>query len=220
MKYGVIIVAGGQGERMGSILPKQFIPIHGKPILMHTLELFHSWNTAATLILVLPKSHQDYWKMLVRELNCEIPHQIVDGGETRFHSVRNGLMQLTNCELVGVHDGVRPLVSCEVIDNCFKKAAETGAVIPVIPLTETIRKRDGEYSYSVNRAEYVNVQTPQVFRYDWLVEAYRQNYIPGFTDDASVIENNGKTIYLVEGNTENIKITNPIDLIIAEKLLS
>lgn len=220
MKHGVIIVAGGQGERMGSVLPKQFIPIHGKPILMHTLELFHSWNTAATIILVLPKSHQDYWKMLVRELNCEIPHQIVDGGETRFHSVRNGLMHLTNCELVGVHDGVRPLVSSEVIDNCFKKAAETGAAIPVIPLTETIRKRDGEYSYSVNRAEYVNVQTPQVFRYDWLVEAYQQNYIPGFTDDASVIENNGKTIYLVEGNIENIKITNPIDLIIAEKLLS
>lgn len=220
MRYGVIIVAGGQGLRMGNALPKQFIPIHGKPVLMHTLELFHRWNAAAALIVALPESHQDYWKMLVRELNCEIPHQVVNGGETRFHSVRNGLMQLTDCELVGVHDGVRPLVSCEVIDNCFRKAAETGAVIPVIPLTETIRKRDGAYSCSVDRTGYVSVQTPQVFRYDWLAEAYRQDYIPAFTDDASVVENKGKTIHLVDGNAENIKITNPVDLIIAGKLLS
>lgn len=220
MKHGIIIVAGGQGERMGSVLPKQFIPIHGKPILMHTLELFHSWNTTATLILVLPKSHQDYWKMLVRELNCEIPHQIVNGGETRFHSVRNGLMQLGDCDLVGVHDGVRPLVSCQVIENCFTEAAIKGAVIPVIPLTETIRKQEGENNFSVNRADYVIVQTPQVFRYDWLTEAYGQEYTPAFTDDASVVENKGKTIHLVDGNAENIKITNPVDLIIAEKLLS
>ena len=220
MKRGVIIVAGGQGLRMGNDLPKQFIPIHGKPILMHTLECFYHWDNTAKLVVVLPEEHHDYWNMLVKELNCTIPHQIVNGGETRFHSVKNGLVQLETCDLIGVHDGVRPLVSSNVIKTCFKKAESQGAVIPVIPLTETIRKRDKKNNYAVNRADYCIVQTPQVFRSDWLTEAYKLPYISDFTDDASVVESTGKTIHLVAGNKENIKITTPLDLVVADKLLS
>lgn len=220
MNYGIIIVAGGQGLRMGYDLPKQFIPVQGKPILMHTLECFHHWDNSASLVIVLPEEHHSYWNMLIKELNCTIPHQIVNGGETRFHSVKNGLGLLNTCDLIGVHDGVRPFVSPNVIDACFKKAEIHGAVIPVIPLIETIRKRDKTGNYAVNRSDYCIVQTPQVFRSDWLAEAYRQSYATGFTDDASVVESTGKIIHLVTGNKENIKITTPLDLVIAEQLLS
>lgn len=219
MKRGVILVAGGQGLRMGHELPKQFIPVHGKPILMHTLELFHRWDKTAALVLVLPEAHQEYWQMLVSELNCTIPHRIASGGETRFHSVKNGLALLTDCELIGIHDGVRPLVSLEVIHNCFHQASTFGAVIPIISITESIRKRDKNGSHSVNRDDYFVVQTPQVFHNDWLITAYKQEYIPAFTDDASVVEASGKTIHLVPGNKENIKITTPLDLAIAKELL-
>lgn len=220
MKRGVIIVAGGQGLRMGYDQPKQFIPVQGKPILMHTLECFHHWDNSASLIIVLPKEHHDYWNMLLKELNCTIPHQIANGGETRFHSVKNGLALLNTCDLIGVHDGVRPFVSFNVIEACFKKAEIHGAAIPVVSLIETIRKRDKNGNYAVNRSDYCIVQTPQVFRSDWLTEAYRQPYTSGFTDDASVVESTGKTIHLVTGNKENIKITTPLDLVIAKELLS
>ncbi|MDR0348242.1 MAG: 2-C-methyl-D-erythritol 4-phosphate cytidylyltransferase [Tannerella sp.] len=219
MKQGVIVVAGGQGLRMGYDLPKQFIPVHGKPVLMHTLECFHRWNRHASLLIVLPEAHHSYWNMLLKELNCTIPHQVVKGGETRFDSVKNGLAQLETCGVIGVHDGVRPFVSLHVIETCFRKAETCGAVIPVIPLTETIRKQDKNGSCAVNRSDYCIVQTPQVFRSDWLTEAYRQPYSPGFTDDASVVESTGKAIHLVEGNRENIKITTPVDLVIAGELL-
>jgi len=220
MKRGVIIVAGGQGLRMGNNPPKQFIPIHGKPILMYTLECFYQWDNEATLVVVLPEEHHNYWNMLLKELNCTIPHQIVKGGETRFHSVKNGLTQLDSCDLIGIHDGVRPLVSSNVIKACFKKAEGLGTAIPVIPLIETIRKHDKNSNHAVNRADYCIVQTPQVFRSDWLKEAYKQPYTVEFTDDASVVESTGKKIHLVTGNKENIKITSPLDLAIAEILLS
>jgi 2-C-methyl-D-erythritol 4-phosphate cytidylyltransferase len=220
MKQAVIIVAGGRGKRMGRDLPKQFIPLHGRPVLMHTVEVFHRWNPAAALVLVLPAAHQDYWRMLCRELRCEAPHRIVTGGETRFHSVRNGLQETGDCEIVGIHDGVRPLVAPEVIEACFVAAQQRGAAIPAIPVAESIREQDGEGgSRPADRDRFCIVQTPQVFRRDWLTEAYRQPCCPHFTDDATVVEATGKTIFLVPGNRENIKITTPFDLAIAEKIM-
>ncbi|MDR2120733.1 MAG: 2-C-methyl-D-erythritol 4-phosphate cytidylyltransferase [Tannerella sp.] len=220
MKRGVILVAGGQGVRMGGDLPKQFIPVHGKPVLMHTLGVFHRWDESAMLVVVLPEAHRAYWEMLCRELDCRIPHRIATGGETRFHSVRNALPYVSQCDVVGVHDGVRPLVTPEVIESCFVEAATCGAAVPVIPLTESIRVRDDRGSRAVDRADYCIVQTPQVFHRDRIEAAYRQPYNPLFTDDASVVEASGKSVCLVSGNRENIKITTPTDLVIAEKMLA
>lgn len=226
----VIIVAGGKGLRMGGDLPKQFIPMAGKPVLMHTLEAFHRWDPKARLVLVLPKSQQDYWAMLVREIGCRVPHEVADGGETRFHSVLNGLRRLSDTisghdgqVLVGVHDGVRPFVTPEVIEACFNKAARTGAAVPVVPLVDSIRELDGnDASHPVSRERYVAVQTPQVFDLALLEAAYQQPYSPDFTDDASVVEALGrdKGVSLVAGDRENIKITMPIDLIVAEALFA
>jgi 2-C-methyl-D-erythritol 4-phosphate cytidylyltransferase len=206
--------------RMGGGLPKQFIPVHGKPVLMHTLTVFHRWDEYATRVVVLPETHRAYWEMLCCELSCRIPHQVVTGGATRFHSVLNALTCVSDCDVAGIHDGVRPLVAPEVIEACFVEAATCGAAVPVIPLTETIRRRDEAGSHAANRADYCIVQTPQVFRYDWLAEAYRQPYTPRFTDDASVVEASGRSISLVPGNRENIKITTPADLAVAEKMLA
>ena len=219
MKRAIIIVAGGLGLRMGGNLPKQFISLHGKPVLMHTLEVFHRWDSSARVVLVLPDVYQSYWEMLCRELNCRIPHRIVHGGETRFHSVQNGLNEIADCDIVGVHDGVRPLVTPEVIEICFIAAEAKGAVMPVVPVVDSLRKKSGARSRSVDRRKYCVGQTPQVFCREWLLEAYKQPYQSTFTDDASVVESTGKSIFLIEGNLENIKITTPTDLMIAEQIL-
>ncbi|MDR1332761.1 MAG: 2-C-methyl-D-erythritol 4-phosphate cytidylyltransferase [Tannerella sp.] len=219
MKRGVIVVAGGRGLRMGGDLPKQFIPVHGKPVLMHTLEVFHRWDGRAVLVVVLPEAHRAYWEMLCRELNCRIPHDVATGGETRFHSVSGALPLVSTCDVTGVHDGVRPFVTPEVIEACFTAAMQYGAAIPVVPLAESIRMCDETGSHAVDRAGYCVVQTPQVFRTDWLLEAYRQPYTPSFTDDASVVEASGRSISLVSGNRENIKITAPADLVVAASRL-
>ncbi len=220
MKRYVLIVAGGKGLRMGHDLPKQFIPLAGKPVLMHTLECFYRWDESADLILVLPEEHQSYWKMLCRELNCPVPHSIASGGDTRFQSVKNGLSFVNQPGYIAVHDGVRPFVSQKVINECFDKVTEYGAVIPVVPLVDSIREKetDGE-SRPADRSKFVAVQTPQVFDSRILLDAYRQVYDTAFTDDASVVEAAGHTIYTVAGNVENIKITTPFDLLIAEALL-
>jgi len=221
MKRAVIIVAGGKGVRMGGELPKQFIPLHGKPVLMHTLEVFQRWDASVQLVLVIPEEQRSYWEMLCRELNCIIPHTIVAGGETRFHSVQNGLRAVApDCDLIGVHDGVRPMVSPEVIENCFRSAEEKGAVMAVVPSIDSLRMKVGHQSRAVDRRNYYIVQTPQVFYRDWLIEAYKQPYQPDFFDDATVVEHFGRTIHLIEGNLENIKITTPMDLIVAEKTFS
>ena len=216
MKRAVIIVAGGKGLRMGGELSKQFIPLNGKPVLMHTLEVFHRWDSSARLILVLPEAHQSYWDMLCRELKCNIPHKIVSGGETRFHSVQNGLREAADCDLIGIHDGVRPFVTPEVIETCFRTAGEKGAVMAVVPSIDSLREKIGDQNRAVDRRNFYIVQTPQVFYRDWLLEAYKQPYQPDFFDDATVVEHNGKTIHLIEGNLENIKITTPIDILYAE----
>ena len=215
----VIIVAGGKGLRMGADLPKQFLPIGGKPVLMHTLEAFHKADAAMRLILVLPQSQQTYWKSLCEEYAFSIPHQVADGGETRFHSVKNGLALVDEAGLVGVHDGVRPFASIEVIRRCYAEAARYKAVVPVIDVVETIRMVQGDDSQTVDRNLYKLGQTPQVFDVALLKQAYHQSYIPGFTDDASVGEAYGGKIHLTEGNRENIKITTPFDLKIAETIL-
>jgi 2-C-methyl-D-erythritol 4-phosphate cytidylyltransferase len=220
MKRYVLIVAGGKGARMGNELPKQFIPLNGRPVLMHTVERFYRWDVSAEIILALPETHQPYWTMLCKELDCRIPHRLVNGGETRFHSVQNGLSLVGDPGLVAVHDGVRPLVSAEVIGACFTEAERSGAAIPVVPLIDSIRERyEPGLSRPVDRGRLVAVQTPQVFRSDWLVEAYRQTYRPDFTDDASVVEAKGYTVALTSGNRENIKLTTPFDLLVAEAYL-
>ncbi|WP_293711632.1 2-C-methyl-D-erythritol 4-phosphate cytidylyltransferase [uncultured Parabacteroides sp.] len=229
MRRYVLIVAGGKGLRMGGDLPKQFIPLEGKPVLMHTLEAFHRWDASAELVLVLPEDHQPYWNMLCREIGCKVPHRIANGGETRFHSVRNGLEflseEIENASernekaLIAVHDGVRPFVSSEVIETCFNEAEKNGAVIPVMPMIDSLRETDEKGSHPVDRSRYFAVQTPQVFCADLLLKAYEQDFTSLFTDDASVVEAMGEAIHMVTGNRENIKITTPFDLLIAEALI-
>lgn len=217
----IIIVAGGKGLRMGSDIPKQFLPIGGKPVLMRTLERFRQYSPTLQIILVLPKAQQDYWQKLCKEYAFDIDYQLADGGETRFHSVQNGLAKIPdNAQgVVGVHDGVRPFPSIDVIRNCYETAREKKAVIPVIPVVETVRHLKGDTSVTVSRNEYRLVQTPQTFDIQLLKAANRQPYNDGFTDDASVVEAFGFNITLVEGNRENIKITTPYDLKIAEVLI-
>ena len=216
----VIIVAGGKGLRMGSDIPKQFLPIGGKPVLMRTMERFREYSPTLQIILVLPKAQQDYWRQLCVEYHFSVDYQLADGGETRFHSVQHGLALIPDDAegVVGVHDGVRPFPSIEVIRNCYETAREKKAVIPVIPVVETVRQLEGATSFTVPRDEYRLVQTPQCFDIQLLKAANRQPYNDGFTDDASVVEAFGHAITLVEGNRENIKITTPYDLKIAEVL--
>ncbi len=221
MERYVIIVAGGKGLRMGGDVPKQYLPVGGVPILMRTLQAFHEADEETNIILVLPEGQQEYWQRLCAEHQFFVPHCLAVGGETRFHSVRNGLALVPEGAegVVGVHDGVRPFVSKEVVCRCFDEAWTHGAVVPVIPVVETVRQvlPEGD-SLTVDRENYRLVQTPQVFRIDILREAYRQPYQPGFTDDASVVEELGHHIVLVAGNRENIKITTPTDIMYAEFL--
>lgn len=216
----VLIVAAGKGLRMGNELPKQFLPLGGRPVLMHTLERFRQWDDSANLILVLPGEYRSYWERLCKEHCCLIPHRTVSGGETRFHSVQNALALVEGEGLVGVHDGVRPFVTPEVIDACFAEAERYGAAIPVLPMIDSIRQTGaGGKSRPLDRNAYVSVQTPQVFRSELLREAYRQNYTPAFTDDASVVETMGAEVRILAGNRENIKITDASDLRLAAALL-
>lgn len=217
----IIIVAGGKGLRMGSDIPKQFLPIGGKPVLMRTLERFREYSAELQIILVLPEAQQDYWHQLCQEYHFDVEYTLANGGQTRFHSVQNGLAKVPDDAIgvVGVHDGVRPFPSLEVIRNCYTTAREKKAVIPVIPVVETVRHLEGEGSVTVPRGDYRLVQTPQTFDIQLLKAANRQPYNDGFTDDASVVEAFGYDITLVEGNRENIKITTPYDLKIAEVLI-
>jgi 2-C-methyl-D-erythritol 4-phosphate cytidylyltransferase len=224
----IIIVAGGKGLRMGGDIPKQFLPIGGRPILMRTLERFREYSTTLQIILVLPKDQQDYWLQLCKEYDFKVDYQMTDGGETRFHSVQHGLALIPDDAegVVGVHDGVRPFPSIEVIRNCYETARTAKAVIPVIPVVETLRVIDpiGTIetivpTHTVPRSDYRLVQTPQTFDIQLLKAANRQPYNDNFTDDASVVEAFGQEITLVEGNRENIKITTPYDMIVAEALV-
>ncbi len=221
----VVIVAGGKGLRMGSDIPKQFLPIGGRPVLMRTIERFQAYSPTLQIILVLPKAQQDYWRQLCRDYHFAVEYLLADGGETRFHSVQHGLALIPDDAegVVGVHDGVRPFPSIEVIRRCYETAREQKAVIPVIPVVETLRHLSPSTlppsSQTVPRGDYRLVQTPQTFDIQLLKAANRQPYNDGFTDDASVVEAYGHSITLVEGNRENIKITTPYDITVAEAII-
>ena len=221
-RIAVIIVAGGQGTRMGTEVPKQFLLLDGIPMLFHTLRAFASaLGDRVRLILVLPEEHRELWSRLCCQYVLEVSHEVCSGGANRFESVRNGLERIGDAEWVAVHDGVRPLVSCEVIRRTIKEVQQYGAVIPVVRPVESLRYLENPDTSGriVDRSRFRIVQTPQVFRADWLREAYGRPYTPEFTDDASVVEASGRTVALCAGDYANIKITTPTDLLFAEAIL-
>lgn len=217
----IIIVAGGKGERMRSDLPKQFIKLLGRPILMHTIEQFAHCMPQAEVVVVLPQDQISLWKTLCEEHSFVSVHRVVAGGRTRFHSVKNGLQALNSNEttLIAIHDGVRPLVSRETIERCFATAQSIGSAIPCVDMVDSLRYLQDDKSQAVDRNRYKAVQTPQVFRASWLQDGYEQPFDPTFTDDASVVERAGYAISLTDGNRENIKITTSEDLLIATVLM-
>lgn len=217
----VIILGGGRGLRMGGDVPKQFLPVGGVPVLMRTIRRFREYSGGLRIILVLPAGQQEYWRRLCAEYDFAENYRIADGGETRFHSVRNGLALVPDdaSGVVAVHDGVRPFPAMEVIARCFETARRHGTAVPVTEVIETLRHVRGDNSSAtVPRGEYRLVQTPQAFDIQLHKRAYRQPYNEGFTDDASVVEALGQGITLVDGNRENIKITTPFDLCMAEAM--
>ena len=223
MERFAILVAGGQGLRMGGDVPKQFLPLGGRPVLMHTIDRFREVFPDMHIIVVLPQGQHDYWHDLCRRHHLEGGFLTAPGGDTRFHSVLNGLNAIpadVSEGLVGVHDGVRPFVSRDTLRRCYEEAARSGTAVPVVPVVETLRhvSPDGE-SMTVPRSDYRLVQTPQVFSRALLRRASRQPYAPQFTDDASVVEALGERITLVEGNRENIKLTTPADLLLAKGIM-
>ena len=220
MEKYVIIVAGGSGKRMGGELPKQFLLVSGKPILMHTVESFARVGEDFKFILVLPEAHFSTWNALVEQYNFTIPVTLVSGGAERFFSVKNALDYVPEGALVAVHDGVRPFASVQTINEAFDVAAEKGAAVPVIDEVDSLRRVLNGASQAVNRSEYKRVQTPQVFQSTILKNAYNQEFSCVFTDDASVVESIGHSITLTTGNVENIKITTPHELLLAEALIN
>ena len=218
-KYAVI-VAGGQGIRMGSVIPKQFLPLLGKPMLCHAIESFAQAMPGIHLILVLPANQVGSAQTVLRSYIGNIDVTTVAGGETRYHSVQNGLKQITGEGVVFVHDGARPLISGELIMRCYEQAIEKGSAVPVIPLVESARIVDGEQSKPLDRENLRIVQTPQTFRTEVILPAFRQAYIPSFTDEATVLEAFGTTVHLIDGMPDNIKVTTPNDMIVAEALLN
>lgn len=215
----MLITAGGSGTRMQSGLPKQFLEIAGLPVLMHTFRAFTEADPGFEFVLVLPETHWDYWKELCEKHGFGQPHQLASSGPTRFHSVKSGLRFIPDDTLVAIHDGVRPLVSAKVIEQVFYYAAKFGNAVPAVPVNDSLRLVDHALSKPLQREQVRRVQTPQCFRTSLIKKAYNRNYDEAFTDDASLLEADGHRIYLVEGNPENIKITTPADLKMAEALL-
>jgi 2-C-methyl-D-erythritol 4-phosphate cytidylyltransferase len=221
-----IIVAGGSGQRMNSAVPKQFLLLQNKPILFYTLRAFKLANPSIELIVVLPTNQFEYWQSLCQkfpEILLETPHQVIAGGETRFHSCKNAIdsIVLTDDCLVAIHDGVRPLIEPRTINRAFELAEVSGNCVVSVSSKDSIRLWDSnakEYK-SVLRDEVKIIQTPQIFAISSLKKAFSQAYSPLFTDDASVMEANGETIHLIEGDYTNIKITTPEDLLVAESIL-
>lgn len=219
MKKFALIVAGGSGVRMGKEVPKQFLVLAGKPMLMHTIETFVSYDPEIEIILVLPSSQLNYWKELCLQYGFQKKIQVVGGGPFRFFSVKNGLEVIRDEGIVFIHDGVRPLVSHETIRRCYEVAMEKGNAIPVVPVSESVRWVGDQGNEVLDRDRIRLVQTPQTFRVSLIKQAYDLPFDERFTDDASVLENSGHEIYLTEGNRENIKITWPEDMESAERFL-
>ncbi len=219
MKNDLIIVAGGSGTRMGASIPKQFLELDGLPIIMHTIKRFERYDANFSIIIALPKNEFERWYQLAEIHNFTKKCKIVVGGETRFNTVKNALEQIDNDSYTFVHDAVRPLVSQKTIHRCFETALKYGTSIPIVDVLESIRYVDENKHYPVARDKFKIVQTPQVFRSEILKKSYQQNFKSEYTDDASVVESSGYQIHIVEGNRENIKITTPFDLQIAEILI-
>ena len=214
----IIITAGGIGKRMGGNLPKQFLNIAGKPILFHTINCFYNFDNNAQILVTLPDNWKFYWNELCEKHGFTIPHIVVSGGEERYHSIQLALVQATG-KYIAVHDGVRPLVSLDTIIRSFDSASEFGTGIPVLPIKDSLRDVTNSTSVAVNRTNYRIVQTPQVFERELLLNAYSRPFHSGITDDASLVEESGVSVHLVEGNEENIKITTQLDLNFCELLV-
>lgn len=217
-KYAVI-VAGGKGLRMGNAVAKQFLPLAGKPVLYHTLKAFADAYQDMKLILVLPQEQLSYAQMVLQAFPDRLDVTIVAGGETRYHSVQNGLAVIDGDGVVFVHDGVRPLVSVELIRKCYTQAVEKGSAIPAIAVVDSMRMVDGDNSKPVNRDLMRSIQTPQTFRTDMLLTAFKQEYNEAFTDEATVVEAIGPQVFLVDGEKQNIKLTTPEDMMMAEMMM-
>lgn len=212
----VIIVAGGKGLRMGGDFPKQFIAVDGIPILIRTIDAFYNFDNQIKIIVVLPESFKDHWQKMCKSYGFSVKHEIANGGDTRFESVKNGL-KLAEDGYVAVHDAVRPFASKCLISECFRQASIHKAVVPVVEVVDSMRElTSNEESRIVDRSRYRLVQTPQVFDTALLMKAYEQPFKDSFTDDASVVEAYGHFVHLVEGERTNIKITTPFDLTLAE----
>jgi 2-C-methyl-D-erythritol 4-phosphate cytidylyltransferase len=220
LKRFAIIVAGGSGTRINPEKPKQFLLLDGKPILIRTLEIFYAADPSVEIVLVLPEKETEEWKSLCNKYKFTVPHQIVTGGETRFHSVKNGLNSINGKGVVAVHDGVRPFASTGLINKCFEEAEKNGNAVPCIPVAESIRKvSEKGLSEVADRNSLVIIQTPQCFDSEILKKAYSSDFKDIFTDDATVVEHCGYKINLIEGERENIKITYPFDLKIAKSII-
>lgn len=219
MKKFALIVAGGSGTRMKQSVPKQLLELVGKPVLMHTFSAFSNYDKEIEFVLVLPPGLSETWKELCKKHHFNKKHKLVPGGGNRFQSVKNGLDMITGNGIVFIHDGVRPLVSANTIENCYQMTLEKGNALPVIPVSESVRMSEGTLNQPLDRSRLFLVQTPQTFLSSEIKNAYKQTYNQTFTDDATVLENAGRQINLVKGNRENIKITYPEDLLFAEALL-
>jgi 2-C-methyl-D-erythritol 4-phosphate cytidylyltransferase len=220
MKKIAIIVAGGTGQRMGSVVPKQFLEIEGKAILLHTIDQFIAAFSDIELVIVLPQGYIQEGQTLLAQNGYNKNIQFVAGGETRFQSVKNGLTKVSNDAVVFVHDAVRCLLTPALIQRCYQQAVEKGSAIPAVSATDTVRLIQGKGHILLDRENVMLIQTPQTFQADILLAAFKQDYIPEFTDEANVVEANGKSVYLVDGEFENIKITRPLDLAIAAYILA
>ena len=215
-----LIVAGGKGTRIKSKLPKQFLELNGLPILMHTINAFVRYSTSVRIILVLPEDDFDIWNALCEKFNFNVPVILQHGGESRFQSVKNGLDKIDGEGLVAIHDGVRPLVSEDIIGASFRLAAVHQSAVAAVRLKESIRMTDQDNTKAMDRSRFRLIQTPQTFQVDLIKKAYQQKEDVSMTDDASVAERAGHIISLFEGSYENIKITTPEDLIVAEALMN
>jgi len=219
MKKYAVIVAGGKGVRMGAAVPKQFLPLHGRPMLYYSIQAFLTAYPDIQLILVLPANMLSYAQIVLTSFTTAIDLTIVAGGETRYHSVQNGLKAIEGSGIVFIHDGARPLISVPLIEACYEQALQHGSAIPVIPVAESIRRIAGEHSTPVDRDSLRVIQTPQTFQTDVIIPAFQQSWQAAFTDEATVLEAFGGSVNLIPGERANIKVTTPEDMLIAEALM-
>lgn len=219
MRYYALIVGGGSGSRMGSAIPKQFMLLDGKPVLMHTIEAFSRSAYNPSIYVVLHIEFQEYWRKLCGEFNFSIPHTLVNAGPERFYSVKNGLKKIKGKSIIAIHDAVRPIIGTDIINNAYLEAEENGCAVAAVPAKDSVRQVQDSGSRNLNRSEIYLVQTPQVFQSNLIQKAYEQEFRNEFTDDASVLERTGNKINLIAGDYKNIKITVSEDLLIAELFL-